>query len=219
VIDRVFYINLDRSTDRRVSIERVIAEMGWTEIAERIPGVAWTGPVPTWFGFRNPPAEYGCAMSHTIALRRVVETGATRALILEDDAVIVDKGHLQNLLNNLPEDGDIVHLDHLGRKRGQTYKVDDAGLWWKKDRRTGSTACYVVSAKSAGLLIDRMDPSIPGKVFNKDCPGAADHVLHRCLDLNTYDAKASGLVQAETTFQSTIRNNKYQQPVFGDGNV
>ena len=220
MIDRVFYINMDRSTDRRASIERVIAEMGWSGIAERIPGVVWTGLIPKGFGFRNPPAEYGCAMSHTLALRRVVETGAKRALILEDDAVIVDKDHLQTLLANLPEDGDIVHMDHVGRKRGQTRASDiwDAGYWWKKLARTGSAACYVVSARAAVVLVNRMDPSVPGKVFGGR-EGTADHVLYRCLDLNTYDPKASGMTQAEMTFQSTIRNSKHQRPIFGDGAV
>lgn len=212
MIDRVFYINMDRSVDRRASIERVIAEMGWTGIAERIPGVVWTGPIPKGFGFRNPPAEYGCAMSHAIALRRAAETGAKRALILEDDAVIVDKDHLQRLLANLPEDGDIVYLDHVGRRRGSTGKTWDAGLWWRKDRRTSSATCYIVTARSVRILAEQMDPSTPGKVFSYS--GMADDVLYKSTDLKVYDPKNSGLGPAIELFESTIKNNKRQRTIF-----
>jgi GR25 family glycosyltransferase involved in LPS biosynthesis len=79
-----FYINLDRSTDRRAEIEGEIARYGLTARYRRFP--AADGNI---LGFSNPhlsSAEIGCFTSHLLLLQQNI--GSPLHLhIVEDDAI------------------------------------------------------------------------------------------------------------------------------------
>jgi glycosyl transferase family 25 len=70
-IDKIFYINLDRRTDRRDLIEMDLAKIGLN--AERFPGIPFE------------PGIVGCGKSHLAVMKMAKERGYKNVLILEDD--------------------------------------------------------------------------------------------------------------------------------------
>jgi glycosyl transferase family 25 len=63
------------------------------------------------------PAEIGCAMSHLGVYRRIVESGAEMAVVLEDDAMLTPAfaEDLRALVADLPADWDLVQLVYACR--------------------------------------------------------------------------------------------------------
>lgn len=83
-IDKIFYINLDKRTDRREQIEQELATHGLE--AERFAGI------PT-FGC----GMIGCGYSHLSVLKLARERGYKNVLILEDDfQFVVSKEEMEN---------------------------------------------------------------------------------------------------------------------------
>lgn len=86
-IDCVYYINLDRRTDRRVQIESELDRLGVSqEKRVRIPGVPTPG-----FGI------LGCGLAHKGVIETFLESPHKNCLILEDDFtfnVDIDYAHL-----------------------------------------------------------------------------------------------------------------------------
>ena len=70
-IDKIFYINLDRRTDRRDLIEMDLAKIGLN--AERFSGIPFE------------PGIVGCGKSHLAVMKMAKERGYKNVLILEDD--------------------------------------------------------------------------------------------------------------------------------------
>lgn len=114
----IYYINLDRSTDRRACLESDLAALGWT--AKRIPAVTPTtlhrvvhvklaDTVP-----RNRWIEWSVIASHLTAFEALVASSAPWALILEDDidlrAVSTWSFDLNALAAAFPADAGVVQL-------------------------------------------------------------------------------------------------------------
>ena len=96
-IDRVYYINLERRSDRREHIESELTRVGLS--GERVDAI-WD---------RN--GALGCMQSHSKALAAFLASDAETALILEDDFTFVDSGgEIQRLfsvaLEAMPADWD-----------------------------------------------------------------------------------------------------------------
>lgn len=78
-VDVVYYINLDKRTDRRAQMEAELENVGWSEITTRFSAIA------------NPTAPYlGSLQSHITVLRNFLASNHSRALILEDDVVFFE---------------------------------------------------------------------------------------------------------------------------------
>jgi GR25 family glycosyltransferase involved in LPS biosynthesis len=76
---KIQFINIERSHERRVRIESLLAEQGLTEISNRFNGIV---PAQPFDGL--PLSVTGCLMSHLSLLGSLCDSEAT--LILEDDA-------------------------------------------------------------------------------------------------------------------------------------
>ena len=94
---RCYFINLDRSVDRREEIEAELRAVGIE--AERVAGfdgaagykaneIAYKPWLRNLIGSPLSPGEIGCSESHRRALRRLVESAAPFGVILEDDALL-----------------------------------------------------------------------------------------------------------------------------------
>ncbi len=127
---KAYLINLARSTERLASAdaqlraagiayERIEAvdgrALGWGKLCHAVSRYRFalvTGHSPSL-------GEVGCTLSHNLALRRLVESGESMALIFEDD-VVVDGAALREALDVVrdharPEDPAIYVLsDHFG---------------------------------------------------------------------------------------------------------
>ncbi len=98
---KVFVINLDSSTDRLAHMHATLSRLGLSY--ERIPAIDGTKLSQDeikhryssfWFqlfhGRQMSPGELGCALSHKLAYRRIVEDQLDWGLVLEDDVLLDD---------------------------------------------------------------------------------------------------------------------------------
>lgn len=109
----IYYVNLDRSTDRRERLEETFARIGVR--ATRVPAIDGAteinideldGPLPA--------TDVACRRSHMRALEMMLADGHSRALIVEDD-VSFDAAHLwprplSEIVDELPEEWTGVQL-------------------------------------------------------------------------------------------------------------
>ena len=77
IIDRVFYINLDHRTDRRIEIENELETMGLASISERFSAIR-----------HETIGGVGCGRSHIEVLKIAKERGYSQIMILEDDFML-----------------------------------------------------------------------------------------------------------------------------------
>lgn len=89
----ILYINLDSRVDRLIQIHQELQRIGITD-AVRIPGVMDENRTK---GFNQ-------------AQRNALESANGVTLILEDDVIFKDWGHLEQALSELPDDWDLCYL-------------------------------------------------------------------------------------------------------------
>ena len=167
-----YYVNLDKSEERRARVERLFG--GFTNL-ERVAGVDGhnkravldvlsgdhcpPSALPNSFdegslGVRRGSGTYlsrlGCALSHLKAILRAHDDGREYALILEDDAtpdlVPTWAGSLSDFVETLPEDWTIVQLSALSYED----KLTDLFTQWQETRRNERTPDMTTLPKRAG---------------------------------------------------------------------
>jgi glycosyl transferase family 25 len=99
-IDKIFYINLDKRTDRREQIEAELAKMGLE--GERFAA------------FYTPESGIlGCGLSHLELLKLARKRGYHNVLILEDDfEFVVSKERMEELLEQVLDFNNGYHLEY-----------------------------------------------------------------------------------------------------------
>ena len=114
------------------------------------------------------PAEVGCSLSHVKALEQFLETGAERAVILEDDVIGDDQGILRSIdkVRGLPEDAVII----LGGQEGMPSRkyvlgkpVGASGIFKLPSyshHHVFRTCCYGVTRHSAAQIISSQKASL-----------------------------------------------------------
>jgi len=101
-----FYINLDKETDRKRSMERLLTNLGF-ENFERFPGT-------------RSPNRVGCSISHSAVLKKIIDENIYPALILEDD---IDVFNFRKIVE-CPQEADALYLGiskvgyDIDRKKG-----------------------------------------------------------------------------------------------------
>ena len=212
----IYYINLDRRSDRRAHMESQFAELGLA--AQRISAVAVSTIPPSELEQHCNPnsvravsrSQLACTMSHMRAWQTLLQTGADWGLIFEDDVLISPR--LPQFLSDFfskPELSslDLVHIEATAR-RARVLPVattlGDIGLRPFCSTQWGS-AGYLVSVKAARALLIRQDVfegpvdrflfrpyTAPGKDLNLSL---ADPAL--CIQINK--TEASDLAQGNLT--------------------
>lgn len=87
-LDKIFYINLDKRTDRREEIEKELQKYNLYDNAERFPAI-------------HTPEQgiLGCTMSHLATIKLAKERNYKQVLIVEDDFYfIIPKEEFENEL-------------------------------------------------------------------------------------------------------------------------
>ncbi len=189
---RIFYINLDRRTDRRTQMEERLANLGLA--ASRLSAITPDQLSDADRAFScNPqkfywmtPEECACTQSHLKALRAFLDSGDSHGLILEDDAVLSPRlpGFL-NTFQHAPPPIDIVRLEtFLDVQRlapAADYVVDGVELRRSWTWAAGAAA-YIVNRRAAAHVLDSIWPRldvIDRPLFNPYEPvGRALRVRH-----------------------------------------
>ena len=132
----VFYINLDRSNDRRQALEAVLTEIGAnSERVQAFDGRLLNSKTNTIQGvqvtsdFPNlTQGELGCTASHLCAIKRAFDRGYEYALICEDDVsfaslCVWEQDAINSFLKSIQPTIGIVLLFWYGRPYGTSLKL------------------------------------------------------------------------------------------------
>lgn len=204
---KLYCINLDRRPDRRAYIEEACARHGLG--VERIAAVDGDDPEvaaaaaalpPMARGKHISPGAYGCLQSHRIAWRRLIESGESHAIVIEDDIVLADGiADLAAGTDWIPEDADIVRVETSGHR----VHVGTRGLrlpGGRELRRLGSlhygTGAYVISAAAAARLRDEVLTGEPIDVvlFDPASPASARSVIYQMWPAPAIQGKRAALL-------------------------
>ena len=167
-----YYINLDRSTDRRAAMDAQLARLGLTERYRRFAAV--DGNPDAIAGPRLTVSELGCFTSHTRLLRRHLD-GAAHPHIIEDDIVVANRTaqFIDGIIAaGLLDDHDLLFTDMVVQSDLNFFRR--ARRWYDNDIRrdargtstevrframayTASMTSYPVNRRSIGRISDMFE--------------------------------------------------------------
>jgi len=146
-IDHIFYINLDRRTDRREEIDSDLAKYGLN--AERFTGIPHNEGI------------VGCGQSHLAVMKLARERGYKNVLILEDDfTFIMPKEEFEQALSsffdaNIEYDVCMFSCNMVRKQQDKPYPFLDRIV-------EASNACaYIINHTYLDTLIALYDVAIP----------------------------------------------------------
>ena len=146
-IDKIYYINLNKRTDRREQIEKELNEFGLNY--ERFEAIETHG-----FGI------HGCGLSHLAVLKLAKENNYENVLILEDDfTFLVSKDEFEQQLTsffNLKLPFDVLMLSYL-LKHTEDTKYESIS----KVKEAETAAGYLVNKNYYNTLIDLYEWAMP----------------------------------------------------------
>lgn len=175
----VFVVNLERSRDRRVRMEKILSDAaiphefvpafdGAKEdasfVQKTIDESVFMKNIRGSFLTRG---EVGCAMSHINLYKKIIDEKIPYACIIEDDIDITDTSAFKFLTDEKycrnQKDWDLLLLGHI-----QQVEASDTALvsFFKKKTDSGvkiavpvqfcySTTGYIINSRAAGLLYEK----------------------------------------------------------------
>lgn len=197
-IDIIYYINLDRSKDRKANMEKIFQDPIFIgKPIERINAFDGKDPTETIYDKlilntkRNTKLEYACLLSHLTTIRKFSESSLYEtALILEDDMTLEFKKYwrksLRTIIDQAPADWEIIQLCYI---TGGTLRADYTLNNYQKNRYGGiaSMGAYIINKKAAKKLMTEMYDPVSGKYTVRDYhTHEADHYLYKVLRTYVY---------------------------------
>ena len=187
-IDVVYYINMDKSTDRKQYMETdVFADPIFDSIPiKRIHGVDGNSEEVTNYLKNDSPlsGELGCLLSHLNAIQKFNESQYETALIFEDDVSIEFKSKwkktLREIMDESPTDWDILQLAYIGTIPTTDY-----------DKPRASAAAYLIQKRGATKIMElsKLDKTSGKYVLDSDFyknNTVADYFIYNSPNINAY---------------------------------
>jgi len=182
-LDRIYYINLDRSTDRRRYMETLFQDPMFNGIeVERVEGMDGKAePMENYLDFyqcqkhpRMMNTEFGCTISHFRAIHQFAMTDDPVALIVEDDLstefVPFWKETLGQLMAGAPEGWEILQLSYILFSHYHTAHYDR----WEMPKNYCGTAAYLITNDAAKRLTTYLcrfsSPAMPKYCIGPEYP-------------------------------------------------
>lgn len=169
-IDIIYWINLDRSNDRRIQMNTIFQDPAFKHIQiERIPAVDGRNPNIVYpklnFMYKQKnDYEYACMLSHLETIRRFSRTNYEVALIMEDDVTLELKKYwrksVREIIKNAPSDWEVIQLCYIingGRTNPNQFKLYERNI----RNNCVSAAAYLINNKTAKKIIN--DIYVDGK--------------------------------------------------------
>jgi GR25 family glycosyltransferase involved in LPS biosynthesis len=169
-IDIVYWINLDRSNDRRIQMNTIFQDPVFKGMnIERISAVDGRKPNIVYpklnFMYKQKnDYEYACMLSHLETIRRFSRTNYDVALIMEDDITLELKPYwrksVREIIENAPSDWEVIQLCYI--INGNQSNPNQFKLYQRNIRNMCvSAAAYLINNKTAKKIIN--DIYIDGK--------------------------------------------------------
>lgn len=152
MVMRVLVINLDRRQDRLASVSRQLDAAGIS--FERIAAIDGTAFPRSSVGISG--GMVACHLSHRLAWRALLSSGAPHALVLEDDVVLSKKFAAFLAAPPLTDDADLVRLETMPRlvQFSRKFVRGPAGCNLHRLRTPHyGSAAYILSARAAAALL------------------------------------------------------------------
>ena len=138
-VDIMYWINLDRSSDRRKKMEEMFKDDAFNGIPnQRIKAYDGKNDPESVFNKlvlrskTQTDTEYACLLSHLETIRRFNESSYNIAIIFEDDASLEFKKYwnksIREIMENAPPDWDIILLTYI---YGSEY-LNNNNMSWDK---------------------------------------------------------------------------------------
>ena len=161
-IDVIYWINLDRSPDRKKSMEEMFQDDAFQGIPNvRISAVDGKNPdnlqkLLTTRNTKQTDSEYGCLLSHLESIRTFNNSKYDIALIMEDDTTLEFKKYwtktVRQIIENAPPDWEVINLCYIITTEHPYYdwnliknEYNDVPTW--------STLAYLINKKGSKKLI------------------------------------------------------------------
>jgi len=196
-IDMIFYINLDKRTDRRQEIESELNGLGLAY--ERFSAI------PHEFG------AIGCSSSHLAVLKLAKERGYRRILVLEDDfqLVVLRDVFKEKVSEMIAHPFDVCFVAHNAFKsiavKGQPF--------WRQMLYGHTTSGYLVNSHYYDTLIRMIEASIPLLEQTRDAKTyAIDVVYGNHMSLGKWYYPTKRLARQRPSY-SDIRHEIVDYPV------
>lgn len=198
-VDVIYWINLDRATERRSHMKKVLSNKS-LEIIPKIRVSAFDSKkieLDDYFtmkkdilsvNYRVMKNEYACLLSHLETIRTFSDSEYSTALILEDDVVFHKKTDtIQHVIDNAPKDWEIIRLSSNRflngpiKKKYRTFTV-----------KCNSTDCIADWGAQAYLITKNAAKKIINELYHKkyllknDTFHVADYLLFDKLKTYTY---------------------------------
>ena len=161
-IDIIYWINLDKATDRRKHMETIFKDNVFNNIKiERIKAVDGKNEdinkyIHTFSNNKNTSLEYACTLSHLNTIRIFSESQYKIALILEDDTTLEYKkywkSNIENVINNAPKDWDIIQLNIVLNNNETKYINNKNNYILNNNIEYYSTGSYIINNNSANKV-------------------------------------------------------------------
>jgi GR25 family glycosyltransferase involved in LPS biosynthesis len=196
-IDVIYWINLDRATERRNNMEKILEYPVFGNI-EKIRYPAIDGSLenfqdiimktiyPRNYRCNFTNQEYACLFSHLNVIKKFSNSNYEVALIIEDDITLEYKKYwkqnVRQIMENAPKDWEIIQL---GYTIGIYNKIPEELYILNVDRKFYGTGAYIIKKSSAKNFIQNL---IKGDKYllNKNIPYTADIYIYKMLKTYVY---------------------------------
>ena len=189
-IDALYWINLDRSTERRDNMEKLLKDSTFNGIKKhRVQAI--DGNEITKHGLRlffknmkqnSNIKEHCCLLSHLNALYEFSNSPYTIALIVEDDLSLEYKPYwkqsIQSCIQNAPKDWEILQLSYIIIDKLPTKLYTNVN-----ETHYAGTAAYLVHKKGVRRFIKNV---YKDKFILDHISPVSDHFIYKKMNTYTY---------------------------------
>jgi GR25 family glycosyltransferase involved in LPS biosynthesis len=192
-IDKIYWINLDRSTDRKEKMEEMFKDEVFENIEiERISAIDGKSEdideiLNKNFKIQNKyftKLEHACLLSHLNTIKLFNESKNDVVLIMEDDMTLEYKPYwkdtVKNIIENAPKDWEIILLCYIYNEK----LVDNYTKNGIHNTMVASTGAYLINKKGSNKIMEKYK----NKKYdlNTDLSFSADFYLFTELISYTY---------------------------------
>ena len=158
-IDIIYWINLNRSSDRRKEMMNIFQDSAFNNIPnERVSAVDGMNPKLVYpklniaYKQKND-YEYACTLSHLDTIRTFAQTNYDVALIMEDDITMDFKKYwtksVSEIMNNAPANWEVIQLCYNTSFSPERFNLYERNI----NNKCVCAAAYLIKNSAANNLI------------------------------------------------------------------
>lgn len=196
-IDMIYWINLDRSTDRRLQMESMFEDNVFKGIPNQRMS-AYDGKKDSKLVFsklnisspkKQTNTEYACLLSHLETIRTFHESENKVALIFEDDVTLEFKKYwtktVKQIIENAPSDWDIILLSYIYKdKTNKFFNWDTTTDDYDDATNYYSGISYLINKKGSSKIMKTYHNGI--HTLDKDTIHVADSHIYQLTNSYAY---------------------------------